>query len=262
MMHHYTKSQMLNPYDPVEVLLIGCGGTGSQVLTGLARINAGLLGLGHRTGLRVTVLDPDTVSDSNIGRQLFSPADVGCNKARVLVERINRFYGGHWMSYGEYFTPEVWDYIQQPDFIISAVDNVACRRLVAEEMEKMTDSCYWLDFGNSENSGQAVLGVNIEIPQPEGGVPTLPNIFQFFPNLEDSEDVNMPSCSMAEALEHQDLFINQAVAVFGLDLIWKMFRYGRIEHHGIFVDLGGYRSVPISVESSCNRFGLLEKIAA
>ncbi|MDD2541422.1 MAG: PRTRC system ThiF family protein [Desulfuromonadaceae bacterium] len=257
MMYHYTKPQILNPYDPVEVLLIGCGGTGSQVLTGLARINAAILGLGHGTGLRVTVLDPDTVSESNIGRQLFSPADVGCSKGRVLVERINRFYGGHWMSYAEYFSPAVWEYIQRPDFVISAVDNVACRRLISEELEKMTDSCYWLDLGNSENSGQVVLGMNPGVTQPEGGVPTLPNIFHFFPNLEDSEDANAPSCSMAEALEHQDLFINQAVAVFGLDLIWKMFRYGRIENHGAFIALQDYRTVPITVESSCHRFELL-----
>ena len=51
---HYTDQYLLNPYHPVTVFVIGAGGTGSQVVTGLARMGMALQALGH-PGLHVTV---------------------------------------------------------------------------------------------------------------------------------------------------------------------------------------------------------------
>lgn len=67
---HYTENYLLSPHHPVSVIVIGAGGTGSQVITSLARMDRALQALGH-PGLYVTVYDPDAVSESNIGRQLF-----------------------------------------------------------------------------------------------------------------------------------------------------------------------------------------------
>ena len=92
---HYTDQYLLNPYHPVTVFVIGAGGTGSQVVTCLARMSVALQALGH-PGLHVTVFDPDTVTGANIGRQLFSEAETGLNKAVALVTRINRFFGYTW----------------------------------------------------------------------------------------------------------------------------------------------------------------------
>lgn len=94
---HYTDSYLLSPYHPVTVHVIGAGGTGSQVATNLARMDMALRALGH-PGLHVTVFDPDTVSEANIGRQLFSASEIGLNKAVVLVTRINRFFGDTWTA--------------------------------------------------------------------------------------------------------------------------------------------------------------------
>ncbi|XCP04908.1 PRTRC_ThiF: PRTRC system ThiF family protein [Bacteroides fragilis] len=88
---HYTDRYLLNPYHPVTVFVIGAGGTGSQVATGLARMSVALQALGH-PGLHVTVFDPDTVTEANIGRQLFSGSELGLNKAAALATRINRFF--------------------------------------------------------------------------------------------------------------------------------------------------------------------------
>ena len=52
---HYTDSYLMNPQHPVTVNIIGAGGTGSQVLTGMARLDVTLRALGHpgvRNGLR------------------------------------------------------------------------------------------------------------------------------------------------------------------------------------------------------------------
>lgn len=91
---HYTENYLLSPHHPVSVIVIGAGGTGSQVITSLARMDRALQALGH-PGLYVTVYDPDAVSESNIGRQLFSEPEIGLNKAVALVTRINRFSARH-----------------------------------------------------------------------------------------------------------------------------------------------------------------------
>ena len=103
---HFSDSYLLDPRHPVTVNVIGAGGTGSQVVTSLARMDTALRKLGH-PGLFVRVYDPDTVGESNIGRQLFSEADLGLNKAQCLVTRINRFFGNDWAAVPErYREPE------------------------------------------------------------------------------------------------------------------------------------------------------------
>ena len=63
---HYTDSYLLKPYHPVTIHVAGAGGTGSQVITNLARMNVALQALGH-PGLHVTVFDPDIITEANIG---------------------------------------------------------------------------------------------------------------------------------------------------------------------------------------------------
>lgn len=89
---HFTDNYLLQPTNPVVVNVIGAGGTGSQMFAALARMNRALIALGH-PGLIIFLFDDDTVSKANIGRQLFSDADLGQNKASVLVSRVNRSLG-------------------------------------------------------------------------------------------------------------------------------------------------------------------------
>jgi len=92
---HFTDKYLLSPYHPVTVLVAGAGGTGYQVITSLARMSVALQALGH-PGLHLTAFDPDTVTEANIGRQLFSETELGLNKATALVTRVNRFFGYAW----------------------------------------------------------------------------------------------------------------------------------------------------------------------
>jgi sulfur-carrier protein adenylyltransferase/sulfurtransferase len=47
----------------------------------------------------------------------------------------------------------------------------------------------------------------------------------------------LPSCSAAEALERQEPFVNTTLANHALSLLAQLFRYGKIAHHGGFVNL-------------------------
>jgi len=66
---HFTEKYLLQAANPVKVNLVGAGGTGSQMLTALARINQSLVALRH-PGLFVRVFDDDIVTPANTGKSL------------------------------------------------------------------------------------------------------------------------------------------------------------------------------------------------
>ena len=129
---HYTEKYLLNPYHPVEVNVIGAGGTGCQVLTSLARISCALKQLGH-PGLHVNVIDGDIVTKSNLGRQLFSASEVGLNKAMVLANRINRFFGFDWDAIRENYP---YKDCTTANVTITCVDNVKARIEIGKFLRK------------------------------------------------------------------------------------------------------------------------------
>ena len=99
-----------------------------------------------------------------------------------------------------------------------------------------------MDFGNTQGTGQVVLGtVPKKIKQPVSElyktVDSLKVITKFVKYARVKEEDSGPSCSLAEALEKQDLFINSTLAQLGCNILWKMFRNGMIEHHGLFLNL-------------------------
>ena len=81
--------------------------TGSQVITNLARMSMALQALGH-PGLHVTVFDPDTVSQANIGRQLFSETELGLNKAVSLSHTHQRSSDTHGLPNRNVFLPGIF----------------------------------------------------------------------------------------------------------------------------------------------------------
>lgn len=258
---HYTDSYLMNPQHPVTVNLIGAGGTGSQVLTSLARLDVTLRALGH-PGLFVTVYDPDIVTDANIGRQLFGPSDLGLNKAQCLVTRINHFFGNDWKAEARLFPRMLRDVRKDElaNITVTCTDNIKSRLDLWEILKHLPPSgytdystpLYWLDFGNTQTTGQAVLGtIPRKIKQPKSEqfltVESLKVITRFVKYARVKEEDSGPSCSLAEALEKQDLFINSTLAQLGCNILWKMFRNGMIEHHGVFLNLNTMKTNPISV---------------
>lgn len=258
---HYTDNYLINPSHPVTVNLIGAGGTGSQVLTCLARLDITLRALGH-PGLHVTVYDPDEVTEANIGRQLFGYSDLGLNKAECLVTRVNNFFGNAWEAkpavFPESLKETTWH--ELANIFITCTDNVKSRldlwnllkAVPAKNYRDHTTPLYWMDFGNTQTAGQVVIGtIPKKIKQPKSDqyrtVSSLKVITRYVRYSGVKVEDSGPSCSLAEALEKQDLFINSTLAQLGCDILWKMFRNGMIEHHGLFLNLGTMKVNPIIV---------------
>lgn len=250
---HYIDDYLLAPYHPITVNLIGCGGTGSQVLTALARINVALHGLGH-IGITVHAYDADVVTEANLGRQLFSENDLGVNKANVLISRLNRFFGTDWESYSEEFPSKD---SKTANITITCVDSVKARIEIGKYLRNHNVSTdqereyYWLDFGNTTNTGQVVLGTVAPIDQPKvedtEAVGELKCVDQRFNLTHVKDEDSGPSCSLAEALRKQDLFINSTLANFGCSLLWKLISQGSIESQGMYLNLKTFKCNPINL---------------
>ena len=119
---------------------------------------------------------------------------------------------------------------------------------------------YWLDLGNRTADGQVILGIPPRDDNHETYAHRLPTVLELFPELA-TETAGLdrdqgPSCSLAQALERQELFVNQAVATPALQLLWLIFRYGRTDWCGAFVNLKTGRMTPLPVDPAAwKRFG-------
>jgi PRTRC genetic system ThiF family protein len=259
---HFTDNYLLQPTNPIVVNIIGAGGTGSQVLTAMARMHHSLLSLGH-PGLFIQLYDNDTVSAANLGRQLFTTGEIGLNKAVVLIHRINRFFGCGFKAIPMLYNKRNAHKLPQggaANLAISCVDTVAARFEIAGILEclqqtKVNDlykPLYWMDIGNSKHTGQVLLSSVGAIRQPNSrkytSVGHLPFVTEQFKTLlmEATED-HTPSCSLAEALTRQDLFINSTLANIGASILWSMFREGMTPYRGFFLNLKNLQMLPVKV---------------
>lgn len=260
---HFTDNTLINPTNPVTVNLIGAGGTGSQVLTALARMNHALTELNH-AGLFVRLWDDDVITEANLGRQLFAESELELYKSVALINRVNRFFGTNWKVETQKFEKDGLGKLKsnmKSEIYISCVDSVKSRFDIAEILNELKidkgyyrNQCkYWIDFGNSQFTGQVLLSSIGNIKQPNSEkyetVENLPFITEEFGELlkvSELED-NTPSCSLAEALEKQDLFINSTLAQMGSSLLWNLFRNGLTESRGLFLNLKNFQSQPIKL---------------
>ena len=260
---HFTENSLINPTNPVTVNLIGAGGTGSQVLTALARMNHALTELNH-AGLSVRLWDDDVITEANLGRQLFAESELGFYKSVALINRVNRFFGTNWKAETQKFEKDDLGKLQssmKSEIYISCVDSVKSRFDIAEILNELKidksyyrNQCkYWMDFGNSQFTGQVLLSTigNIKQPNSEkyetvGNLPFITEEFGELLKISELED-DTPSCSLAEALEKQDLFINSTLAQMGSSLLWNLFRNGLTENRGFFLNLKNFTAKPIKL---------------
>ncbi|MCT2561840.1 PRTRC system ThiF family protein [Chryseobacterium herbae] len=259
---HFTDNYLINPTNPIEINLIGAGGTGSKVLTALMEMNHSLNELGH-AGLFVRLWDDDIITQANLGRQRFADCETGLYKSVALINRVNRFSGTNWKAETAKF--EKTPLGQLPEnasatIFISCVDNVKSRFEIAGMLSELNNGRfyhnkpkYWLDFGNSQHTGQVILSTAQKIRQPDSEkyetVANMPSVTEEFGELlraSETED-HTPSCSLAEALQKQDLFINATLVQMGSSLLWSLFRNGLTENRGFFLNLKDFRSQPIKV---------------
>jgi PRTRC genetic system ThiF family protein len=258
---HFVDTYLNQAANPIVVNLIGAGGNGGQMLSCLLRIHMALLAF-DRPGLFVRLFDADTVTEPNLVRQLFADHDLGRNKAVSLINRFNRWRGTDWKAVPYHYNKNNLSKMQEMKYAnitISCVDDADTRFEIADILAGCTDAkrdvyrpIYWIDFGNGKQTGQMVLGTLDKVPQPRSKkyepVGILPWVtVEFKDLLKIAKKDTTPSCSVAEALNEQDLFVNSGLVQCGSSLIWKLFREPMLFYRGFFQNLNDLKSNPIPV---------------
>ena len=128
----YTRTEMLLGREGVDrlkgsaVIVFGVGGVGGYTVEALARA-----GVGH-----IAVVDSDTVSESNINRQIIATsATVGRKKVDVIEERIHEISPDIKVEkYDIFFENDVKCKIDftKYDYIVDAIDSVSSKVLLIE----------------------------------------------------------------------------------------------------------------------------------
>lgn len=154
---------------PVQILIIGAGGTGGYVIPHLYRI-----AFASKRKCRVIIADGDIVEEKNLIRQGFSNIDIGKNKAAVMAERYSDVFGieteyipnfiedeDELKSLLEIPYPSYSDKPKPISILIGAVDNNRSRAMCHNVFKEMKDLIY-IDSGNEEFGGQVVCGAKFK----------------------------------------------------------------------------------------------------
>lgn len=236
----------------VRVLLIGLGGTGSEMLDALMRLHYVLIELGRPNGLELFVQDGDEVARSNVGRQRFLPSDCGLPKAQVLAERYGFLYGVK-ISYLTVFAKARHIHqMDEFDLVITAVDKARFRTQVARYWRQRACETLWLDCGNGAQTGQVVLGHLSGLPRT--GL-RLPNVFDLYPALATVNDDDEPSCSLVQSLRAQRLGINRFMADAAVfSVLTPLLTEGSTITQGAYVDCARPSVQPMRIDPAVWRF--------
>jgi PRTRC genetic system ThiF family protein len=263
-------------FEQLDVLLVGCGGTGSYMALHIARMMRVLTDAGK--DVRATFIDPDKVEEKNIGRQNFCDAEVGKAKALTLASR----YGAAWgldigtmvARFDESIIANRWSGRDRDRLtvIVGCVDNAAGRKSMAAALKRNhpaeAPDVWWLDCGNHSDAGQVLLGSTAQLKHCAGAFETktlclhLPSPALQRPELLDTKPEeltnNKLSCAELQLANLQSLNINARIAAEAADMLTRLLVTKNLKRFACEIDLaaGSMRSTyatPENVDRSINR---------
>lgn len=259
-------------FNAVNLVLVGCGGTGSHLASGLGALACELRERGASTGSAValTFVDPDRVEPKNVGRQLFTRADIGRNKAHALAERIAAAYG---VPVTVFDTPaqelDIAFAKNALNLIIGAVDNHSARRVLHDSVAGADGKLFWLDAGNENHSGQIVLGNVVDARKFKhsvemGMLGALPAASLVYPEIikapkrPNGHAARNASCAELTAAGEQSLMINRLVAAWALSLLYDFLLARDVKYFALAFNAqtGGTRTYPLDLPTLCEVTGL------
>lgn len=221
---------LLGAADTIHIMLVGVGGTGSWLALSLGRLayHARLKGI----TVRLTFVDHDAVEPKNCGRAMFSPAEVGQNKAVTMAQRLNLALGLSIVANPHPFTAELgyqWASgcrRQATHLLIGAVDNHLARRELAQVVAGHGGGVWGLDLGNGRASGQILIGNLTQSEQLKlddmGLCNGLPSPYVQEPGLLEPEQEARPlSCADLTMLEEQGLMVNSQAAAIAAQYVYE-----------------------------------------
>lgn len=242
-------------FEKINLVLVGCGGTGSWLAPHVVRF-ARLLVEKFNREVRVTFVDPDKVETKNIYRQNFCEAEVGQYKAEALALRYSLAWGIPIDAMTQHFNVNCVPMFRTPEsltVLIGCVDNTVARQEIerrAVEGSYRDEKVWWLDCGNKKTVGQVLLGTYREseespllfdglcgwLPLPSLQHPEL--VEPIADDFDDSavEHDAMLSCAELAMQGSQSLSINTRMAAIAGEMLEKFLLTNDLEYYAVYID--------------------------
>ena len=190
-----------------DILIVGCGGTGSHYIKELGRLL-----YGKSSGeVQIILIDGDVVEEKNLVRQAFLPQDIGRNKAQVMAEILSEVYGIETVYYDKYIdrADDFRSMIRMDSVVllVGCVDNHQCRQSMHSFYQEM-ENCIYMDSANEYSAGEVVIGSRI------GNIEMYPDRCEYFPEILQSDEKRRSeeSCEVLNAAAPQHMLTNQLAA--------------------------------------------------
>jgi PRTRC genetic system ThiF family protein len=261
-------------FQRVYLTLVGCGGTGSHIASGLVAISQALQE--RSISCHMLFVDPDRVEPKNVGRQLFSQADIGEYKAEALAGRLNAAFSERIMSAARGVNAlDILPDKAQRDMlhiVIGAVDNPSARATIADVVKSAQSQLWWLDCGNENHSGQICLGNAAPASSLRGAIALglidrLPAPSVVYPDLvrvkkgrgeEGKKRGRGASCAELAASGEQALMVNRLVAAWALSMLHDFVVTRNLRYFAVAFDQtwGGVRIYTIDAPAIAEVCGL------
>ena len=211
-----------------RVVLIGCGGIGSQLLDPLCRY------LAYRPEPRplLVLVDGDAFEVGNLNRQACTRRDLGTNKAEALA-RVARDAGVACQAIGEHVDEaNVGAIVREGDVVLLAVDNHRARALVDRHLASL-DNATLISGGNDETDG------NVQLVRRRDGWSVDGHLTEIHPEIgmATEEEPRGDGCQVMAAERPQLLVTNLMVASAMLNALWQVVESGSVPYSEVFLDV-------------------------
>lgn len=217
-------------YDMKKILIVGCGGTGSNLIKELARYISFRYER-QEDRPQVVLIDGDVVETKNLERQSFDVNDVHQNKAEAMSMAVNDVFDVDFSYYPQYITEiEQLKRLTEDDLeimIVGCVDNHNCRQVLHAFFQSLQNGIY-IDAANEYSGGEVVCGIRVS------GIRLYKDRAELFPEiLKPSKSVIEMSCEELNNSEPQHLVTNLMSANICLSLVVQVLN-GILKKGGIY----------------------------
>ena len=211
-----------------RIVLIGCGGIGSQLAGPLVRYLASR----PEPHPLLVLVDGDAFEAGNLNRQACTIGDLGTNKAEALA-RVARSAGLAVGVITEYVTgANVGQIVREGDLVFLAVDNHPARALVDRHVATLVDATL-ISGGNDETDG------NVQIVRRRDGWSVDGHLVEIHPEIGEADGDGEPGADgcMAHVAERPQLLAtNLMVASAMLSCLWQLTERGSVPYSEVYLD--------------------------
>jgi len=223
-----------NPKTKFNIIVVGAGGTGGNLLKELGRF----LKFYKKLDWHLTIIDGDRVEEKNTERQPFGSMDTMQNKAAVMREGLIECF-----NLSESKITAIADYIdgvrdlhgaatycnddqQKPEqvILVGCVDNHRARQVMHQFFYE-TDSIIYIDCANEFSNGEVAVGVrfsDVDIAPPRG---------YYYPDVltDRSPSAKELSCGVVNVSAPQHMVTNLMCANHALSFIADLMQNGKCD---------------------------------